>query len=280
MAICAGIWAGSASANAPEQSLRPEARPGTQGAVPTAPAVQIATRLAPATSLRPTMRPTIAIPDGPAGAPEPLVLMNSGDGVLVSLRPQARPARVARQAAALAQQRARGQVCGDPAIQGRAISAIPGRISGCGITNPVRVTSVAGLRLTTPATIDCRTAQALRTWVDRGVKPAVGSQGGGAVNLRVVASYACRTRNNQPGAKISEHGRGRAIDIAGIGLRDGSEMTLLTDWNSGAEGRALKQMWRAACGPFGTVLGPDSNRFHRDHFHFDTARYRSGSYCR
>jgi len=25
---------------------------------------------------------------------------------------------------------------------------------------------------------------------------------------------------------------------------------------------------------------PNANRFHRDHFHFDTARYRSGSYCR
>jgi hypothetical protein len=39
-------------------------------------------------------------------------------------------------------------------------------------------------------------------------------------------------------------------------------------------------MHKAACGPFGTVLGPNSNRFHQDHFHFDTARYRSGSYCR
>jgi hypothetical protein len=87
-------------------------------------------------------------------------------------------------------------------------------------------------------------------------------------------------RNNQPGAKVSEHGSGRAIDIAGIGLNDESEMSVLTDWNSGAKGRALRQMHRAACGPFGTVLGPEADRFHRDHFHFDTARYRSGSYCR
>ena len=57
-------------------------------------------------------------------------------------------------------------------------------------------------------------------------------------------------------------------------------MTLLTDWNSADDGAQLRQMWRAACGPFGTVLGPEANRFHRDHFHFDTARYRSGSYCR
>ena len=45
-------------------------------------------------------------------------------------------------------------------------------------------------------------------------------------------------------------------------------------------GKALKKMHKIACGPFGTVLGPNANRFHRDHFHFDTARYRSGSYCK
>jgi len=28
------------------------------------------------------------------------------------------------------------------------------------------------------------------------------------------------------------------------------------------------------------VLGPEAARYHQDHFHFDTARYRSGSYCR
>ena len=43
---------------------------------------------------------------------------------------------------------------------------------------------------------------------------------------------------------------------------------------------AMRKMHRTACGPFGTVLGPDSDRFHRDHFHFDTAKYRSGPFCR
>jgi len=56
-------------------------------------------------------------------------------------------------------------------------------------------------------------------------------------------------------------------------------MTVLTDWN-GQYARQLRAMWEAACGPFGTVLGPEADRFHADHFHFDTADYRSGSYCR
>jgi hypothetical protein len=79
---------------------------------------------------------------------------------------------------------------------------------------------------------------------------------------------------------LSEHSFGKAIDIAGIGLKSGREITVLTGWNSSRDSAALRRMWRAACGPFGTVLGPNANRFHRDHFHFDTASYRSGSYCR
>jgi hypothetical protein len=79
---------------------------------------------------------------------------------------------------------------------------------------------------------------------------------------------------------LSEHSFGKAIDIAGIGLKSGREITVLTGWNSSRDSAALRRMWQAACGPFGTVLGPNSNRFHRDHFHFDTASYRSGSYCR
>ncbi len=112
------------------------------------------------------------------------------------------------------------------------------------------------------------------------MRPAVKRRGGGVVSIRVAAHYACRTRNSQPGAKISEHGRGRAIDIAAFTLRNGSTISVLDGWGKRRDGKVLRRMHKAACGPFGTVLGPDANRFHRDHFHFDTARYRSGSYCK
>ncbi len=196
-----------------------------------------------------------------------------------SLRPLVRPASMEAAAEERRIARLRGQVCGDPSIQGKVVGRVNGA-GACGIEGAVRLRSVAGVSLNPRATIDCPTARALKTWVERGVLPAVGSEGGGASSLRVVSHYACRTRNNQPGARLSEHSFGRAIDIAGIRLRDGTEMTLLTDWNSQDDGAQLRQMWRAACGPFGTVLGPEANRFHRDHFHFDTARYRSGAFCR
>jgi hypothetical protein len=63
-------------------------------------------------------------------------------------------------------------------------------------------------------------------------------------------------------------------------LRDGTLITLRNGWNDRDTGPLLRRLHKGACGPFGTVLGPDSDRFHRDHFHFDTARYRSGPYCR
>lgn len=112
------------------------------------------------------------------------------------------------------------------------------------------------------------------------MKPAIGNTGGGVSQIKVAAHYACRTRNNQAGAKISEHGKGRAIDISGFKLRDGRQITLLQDWDRRDTGAMLRKMHKRACGIFGTVLGPDSDRFHKDHFHFDTARHRGGSFCR
>lgn len=228
--------------------------------------------------VRPIARPQIADDRAVSPAATGLAVL-SPYAIARSVRPILRPASVETAAAARRAERLRGQVCSDPSIQGTSL----GRISGdgaCGIDDAVRVTSVAGVTLSPRATMDCQTASALKTWVERGVLPAVGTERGGVSSLRIVAHYACRGRNNQAGARLSEHAFGRAVDIAGIRLRDGTEMTVLTDWDSAEDGAQLRQMWRAACGPFGTVLGPESNRFHRDHFHFDTTRYRSGSYCR
>jgi hypothetical protein len=45
------------------------------------------------------------------------------------------------------------------------------------------------------------------------------------------------------------------------------------------EAAFLRRLHKGACGTFGTVLGPDANEAHRNHFHFDlTARKRS-AFC-
>ena len=229
---------------------------------------------APDTSLRPVAR--IA----PAKVTQAQAEGRERKGLFKSLRPVLRSREARRQARAQKRLAEKGAVCGDLAIQGIAIGRVHGKVRGCGVDNAVRVHSISGVALSQQSVMDCGTARAVKSWIDKGVKPAVGKKGGGVARLRVAAHYACRTRNGRKGAKISEHGKGRAIDISAFTLRDGSEISVLKHWGSGRNGRILKQMHRSACGPFGTVLGPNSDRHHRDHFHFDTARYRSGSYCR
>lgn len=245
LALC--LAAGMAAALPPETSLRPVYRAGTAatGTVP-------------------------AQPDAPAAT----------QVVTRSLRPALRPPQVVARAVVRQQERRRGAVCGAVEIQGEEIGPVPGKISGCGVSDAVRVRSVSGIALTRPAVVDCPTARALNTWVVQTARPVLRGIGGGLDRLKVAAHYACRTRNHKTGARISEHGKGRAIDISGFHMRDGSLITVEQGWTAGATTQAMRRIHRGACGPFGTVLGPDADSFHRDHFHFDTARYRSGTYCR
>lgn len=265
LALLCIAMAGTALARAPQSSLRPVARgdaPSVSAGVVTA-------------VVRPQDVPQRPESYGVQPEAEPRKTLR----MLGVFRPKARDKEVERQGQARAAARAKGAVCGDVDIQGVPIGAVPGTIPGCGVDRAVRVSSVSGVALSTHAVMDCTTAKALKSWVNRGMKPAF-RKGGGVSQIRVAAHYACRTRNNQAGAKISEHGRGRAIDISGFTLRNGAKVTVLNDWHGSYYSQALRQMHRAACGPFGTVLGPAANRFHQDHFHFDTARYRAGTYCR
>jgi hypothetical protein len=165
----------------------------------------------------------------------------------------------------------KGAVCGVNAIKGEKIAPIRSKVKGCGLQDGVRVTSVSGVKLSQGATIDCDTAKALNLWVDRVVQPAFRDQ---VVELKVAAHYICRSRNNMKGAKVSEHGRGRAIDIAALVLANGKVLNVAQNY------KALRGVHKGACGIFGTTLGPGSDGYHEDHLHFDTAPYRSGAYCR
>lgn len=209
--------------------------------------------------------------------------------VKASPRPLSRPENLKRKATVRAflpvpqpkaTVRSKGSLCGVKGLTGQSIATTPARVSGCGLTDGVRVTAVADIRLSPSALMDCATAQALAQWVKSGLKPAVGRRGGGVAEIKVAAHYICRTRNNKPGGKVSEHGRGKAIDISGITLKNGTRIKVLTGWRDPAQGKILKSMHKSACGPFGTVLGPNANRHHKDHFHFDTARHGNGAYCR
>ncbi len=171
------------------------------------------------------------------------------------------------------------RLCNNPALLGEVLDDISE--GQCGIDNPVAVHVVAGVALSTPATLNCRTANKLADWVENDAQNAVKSLRSRITGMRVLASYACRTRNSQRGARLSEHALGNAIDFGSFTLANGTELSIEYDWRKASrEGRAIRALVESACGPFGTVLGPNADRFHQDNLHLDTAEYRSGSYCR
>lgn len=194
-----------------------------------------------------------------------------------SPRPRKRPADLAQKTVAFS---SKGSVCDVPGLKGRRVPKVSGPLKGCGIEQPVRISSVDGVGLSQEALIDCQTAKALHSWVRKGLKPAVNGAGGGVKSIRLFAHYACRSRNSKKGARISEHAKGHALDVGGVVLNNGVELKVLEHWHSRKYGQILRRMHRSACGPFGTVLGPGADKYHQDHLHFDTARYRNGSYCR
>lgn len=166
---------------------------------------------------------------------------------------------------------AKGSVCGVAAIKGEPIAPITSKIKGCGLADGVRVTSVSGVRLSMAITVDCATAKALNTWIDQVVQPAYGNA---VVEVKIAGHYICRSRNNVKGAKVSEHGRGKAVDIGGFVLSDGQSLTVVKNYN-----KTMRKVHKQACGLFGTTLGPGSDGYHEDHLHLDTASHRS-PYCR
>jgi hypothetical protein len=172
-------------------------------------------------------------------------------------------------------------VCRDPRLAGEARPDIidVGDLA-CGIDDPVRVTSVAGIRISPPALVGCPTARRLADWLT-GVaqRQARAHLGAGIVEVTTMGSYACRTQNNA-GRWRSEHARGRAVDIGGFVLSNGTEVTVAGGWGKTPEGAFLREIWRQGCGPFATVLGPDADRRHRDHLHLDTAPRGGEPYCR
>jgi hypothetical protein len=120
----------------------------------------------------------------------------------------------------------------------------------------------------------------LNAWVDETVQPAARARFGEEVaEIAAMGAYSCRTMNNQPGGRISEHAFGNAIDIGGFRLASGREITILNDWGRGDEQtRAfLQDVHSGACGQFTTVLGPGSNIFHYNHIHLDLALHGNTS---
>lgn len=141
------------------------------------------------------------------------------------------------------------------------------------------VSALGPVEIKPAATLACPMVSALDRWIIDSVQPAARRWfRQPVVEIRQISAYSCRGMNGQPGARISEHAFGNALDIASFTLADGRRITVKNGWRGSPEEQGfLRDVQGAACEQFNTVLAPGSNRFHYDHFHFDLMRRRSGN---
>jgi len=150
----------------------------------------------------------------------------------------------------------------------RSVDSVSARDSRCQVDTAVRVSRLdAGLNH--PALMSCGLASRLDDFAHEVVEPLAREElGRRVVRINHLGSYSCRGING--GSHLSQHALGRAIDIAGFRLSDGSTVSVEHDWNEpGPKRLFLRHLARRACGYFSVVLTPDSNAEHYNHIHLD-----------
>jgi hypothetical protein len=149
--------------------------------------------------------------------------------------------------------------------------------SQCGAGDLVRLEGIMSssrlISVRPAAILRCPMAEAVAQWVRADLDPILGELESPPVAITNGGSYDCRGRNNDSRAKISEHGRGNALDLGPIRLANGATVDLSNRFAS----QSIRQRLRdTACHRFTTVLGPGSDPFHADHIHVDLAERARG----
>ncbi len=169
--------------------------------------------------------------------------------------------------------------------KGTGFSPVPDRYFGAGCSNvgTVSLTALQGddtrFSLANLGPVSCPLAETTAAWarfgVDRAARQVLGSP---LARIETFGSYSCRDVAGS--GRRSAHATAQAIDVSAFVLADGRRVSVLTDWTEGnaQERQFLRLVHASACKRFGTVLGPEYNAAHNDHFHVETGR--SGGFCR
>lgn len=177
------------------------------------------------------------------------------------------------------------QCLADLGAAGARFAALPDRYmgEGCAQLGTVSLSAVRSdfdsLGVSNLGPVACPTATAFSDWarfgVDRAARQILGSP---LARIETMGSFACR--NVAGSGRRSAHATADAIDIAAFVLADGRRVSVLHHWTGGtaAEREFLRVVQRSACRRFRTVLGPEYNAAHRDHFHLE--RGGDGGFCR
>lgn len=150
--------------------------------------------------------------------------------------------------------------------------------NGCGFSSAVQLVSTGGeraVRFQPAPIIGCKLAGKLADWLTKDASVLASEiMGEQLIEIRTGPGYACRRRNNLAGGKLSEHALGRALDITAFVLKSGAIVSVEQDWTTSkqedtASSRFLRSLHISACKRFTTVLGPEADAHHTDHFHLD-----------
>ena len=127
------------------------------------------------------------------------------------------------------------------------------------------------------AILRCAMAESFAAWVRDEASDLTATLGDALRGIDTYGSYDCRGRNGAAGAKLSEHGKGNAIDIHAMVLAGGRHIDF-TDENAS---KPLRDNLRdSACHRFATVLGPGADSYHSNHIHLDILeRYKGARIC-
>jgi hypothetical protein len=133
-----------------------------------------------------------------------------------------------------------------------------------------------------PPPTTCAVAAAFELWLRQSVQPAAEELLGSPVErIEHFGAYSCRRLYGRETGGWSEHATGNALDIGGFVLADGRRIAVQRDWGgTGEQAAFLRRVRNEACRVFGTVLSPEYNAAHADHFHLDQAARGFGSVCR
>lgn len=142
--------------------------------------------------------------------------------------------------------------------------------ASCGFSNAIQLKQ-SGISYGGYITLTCPALVSLIMWETNSLQPLAERIFGQKIQrVRHYGTYACRNVNNTKEGRRSEHAYANAIDIAGFRLEDGTELSVLKDWASDSkEGKFIRSARDSACNYFSTVLGPEYDDLHKDHFHFD-----------
>lgn len=147
----------------------------------------------------------------------------------------------------------------------------------CGGRDLVRIEAVVlpddtHVAIRPKALLTCPMAESLAAWVRDVVAPRLAKRGARLSAIENYDSYNCRTRNNIPGAKLSQHAHGDAIDVRAFILADGRRLEPVDP----EVDKPLRVAFRdSACRRFTTVLGP-GEAYHAGHIHLDVIARRNG----